>query len=103
MYAPPAKASTSLEDPIRIADWIELNLLTQETSVVSIDDATSAIATDPPDASATSEHRQDYPDDLGDLDPVELREGYWEEAGARPSLHSPSWHSELVVYMTGIR
>ena len=80
MYARPSQASTSSEETIQVADWIELNLLTEEEHFVSVADATAAIAADPPDDSTTSEHRLDYPDSLENLDPQDLNAGYWQQA-----------------------
>ena len=80
MYARPSRVTTSPEETIQIADWIELNVLTGEEPSVSIADVTSKIAADPPDDSKTSEHRLDYPDVLEDLDPPDLHTGYWQQA-----------------------
>ena len=80
MYARPSQAATSSQEPIQIADWVELNILTNEEPSVSVADVTSAIAADPPDDSTTSEHRLDYPDGLEDLDPPDLNTGYWQDA-----------------------
>ena len=80
MYARPSQATSSSEETIQIADWIELNVLTEEEPSVSVADVTAMIAEDPPDDSTTSEHRLDYPDSLEDLDPTDLNTGYWQEA-----------------------
>ena len=65
MYQRPQLATTSDQDSIRWADWIELNVLTQEENSLSIEDVTATIAKDPPDNSGSSEHRLDYDDDYG--------------------------------------
>ena len=86
MYEPPKQAAISAEEPIRMADWIELNLLTQEESSVSVSDVTANIAGDPPDESATSEHRDDFPEDPEDPDPSTLNTGYWQAAETAAEL-----------------
>ncbi len=80
MYARPSRATTSSEETIQIADWIELNVLTEEESAVSLAEVTAMIAADPPDDSTTSEHRLDYPAGLEDLDRADMSPGYWEQA-----------------------
>ena len=80
MYSPPSYATTSFEGTIQVADWIELNLLTEEEHAVSIADVTATIAAGPPDDSRTSEHRLDYPDSLENLEPQDLSTGYWQQA-----------------------
>ena len=86
MYARPSQAPTSFEEPIQIADWIELNVLTNEEPSVSVADVTATIAADPPDDSTTSEHRLDYPDGLEDLGPPDLNPGYWQQAEHKAEL-----------------
>ena len=81
MYALPTKGDTTREDAIRLADWIELNVLTDEERSVSVDELTDAIAEEPPDDSSISEHRQDYA--LGaeqELDADNQPEGFWQRA-----------------------
>lgn len=76
----PGKTSSEEEESIRIADWIELNLLTNEEPSVSVAEITAIIAADPLDDSKAAEHRFDYPDDLDDLDPPNEHAGYWQQA-----------------------
>lgn len=80
MYARPSQAATPSEETIRLADWIELNLLTQEELIISVANVTAMIAADPLDDSTTSEHRLEYPESLEDLDPTDLTSGYWQQA-----------------------
>ena len=80
MFQRPFRATNGKQDPIRWADWIELNVLTDEVPSVSIGELTAAIAEDPPDHSVASEHRLDYPDSSGELDPPTLHIGYWQDA-----------------------
>lgn len=80
MYERPPQTTTPSEETIQIADWIELNVLTNEEPIVSVADVTAVIAADPLDNSRTSEHRLDYPDSLGDLDPTDVNSGYWQQA-----------------------
>lgn len=86
MYAPPALAATEYETSIRIADWVELNLLTQEELLISVNDVTDALAEIPLDDSTANEHRQEYAEDSEDLDPDQLRDGYWQIAEAHTEL-----------------
>ena len=78
MLKPPPLADASFQDPVRLADWIEINLLTNEEKVVSILDVTDELADTPTDQSADTEMRFDN-------DPQVTREGqiktgYWESA-----------------------
>ena len=80
MYLSPLPAEEDPIDSIRVADWIELNLLTGEEESISSDSATRAMAERPPDDSSTGEHRQEYSDNPEDLDSSELHDGYWRDA-----------------------
>ena len=80
MYQRPVQATSSHQDFIRWADWIELNVLTQEEPTLSMGAVTASIAEDPPDDSTASEYRLDYSDSSGDLDPATLHNGYWQNA-----------------------
>ena len=79
MYAPPVPSETT-ESPIRIADWIELNLVTREEELISQTSVIDALTEAPPDDAAVSEHREEYAFDPEDLDPDELTDGYWKDA-----------------------
>ena len=57
MFAPPKPGAESYQDPIRLADWIEINLLLGEKKIVSVTDVTDEIAGDPPDDANESERR----------------------------------------------
>ena len=65
MFAPPPPADHPLHVPIRLADWVELNLLTEEEEVMSVDSVTAELAGGPPDVADDSETRspRDDPDD----------------------------------------
>ena len=80
MFARPSQATTGSGEAIQVADWIELNVLTDEEPSVSVADVTATIAADPPDDSTASEHRLDYPDNPESLDPPDLNTGYWQRA-----------------------
>ena len=80
MYAPPSPARVDCEAPIRVADWIELNLLTAEEPVLSVTGVTQVVAGEPPDDSADSEHRNDYSEDAEDANPAQQQEGFWQLA-----------------------
>ena len=78
MFQPPPIANDILQDPIRLADWVELNLLTGEEFVMSVDSVTAELAGDPPDEAVDSESRSPYDDPQ---DPNgQLRLGYWNVA-----------------------
>ena len=80
MYEPPAPGGESREDSIRVADWIELNLLTNKEPLLSIAGVTQALAGMPLDDSTASEHRLEFSDSSDPLDASETEEGYWEAA-----------------------
>ena len=80
MYETPRQGANPAEDYVRIADWIELNLVTARASVVSITDVAAAVASVPPDDSQVSQHRQDYSEYSEDDDPLETQPGYWQQA-----------------------
>ena len=48
MYQPPELTRNISHYPIRIADWIELNLITEEESSLSVDSVTDELADSPP-------------------------------------------------------
>ena len=72
MFAPPTPGVETLQDPIRLSDWVELNLLLEEEQTVSATDVTGEIADAPPDDSDDSERRFSG----GNQHDV----GYWESA-----------------------
>ena len=59
MFTPPPDAprTDTARDPIRLADWIELNLLADEESVMSVDSMIAELAACPPDDADDSEVR----------------------------------------------
>ena len=79
MYAPPPLAHDPSHEPIRLADWVELNLLTEEESAVSLTSLTGELVDFPPDDADDSEQRsaqdQEYSRDDG-----QIRTGFWDEA-----------------------
>lgn len=62
MFAPPPLGDQVSHDPVRIADWVELNLLTDEESIVSMTSVTDELASIPPDDSRASESWFEYED-----------------------------------------
>lgn len=82
MYSLPTPPTTPSEVSIRIADWIELNLLTGEEPLLSVDTVANAIAEVPPDDSASGEHRQEYSTNPENLEGTDYRDGYWQMAEA---------------------
>lgn len=60
------------EDPIRLADWVELNLLLDEELTVSVTNITDELSDTPPDDAASSERRFAGDD--------QQPSGYWESA-----------------------
>ena len=78
MYQPPELTRNISHYPIRIADWIELNLITEEESSLSVDSVTDELADSPPDDADSSETRSgfDYDDNGG----FSLVPGYWDTA-----------------------
>ncbi len=65
MFAPPRPGDQPFHDAVRLADWVELNLLMEEEASLSIADVTDELADIPPDDSDDSERRSS---------------GYWESA-----------------------
>ena len=104
MYAPPPLGHASSEETvgseqsIRIADWVELNLMTEEEPSVSVADVTAMIAADPPDQSAASEHRLDYPESIDDPDSSELHAGYWQQAEETAELAFAELHQRSIWF-----
>ena len=74
MFTPPQLGDEPFHDPIRLADWVELNLLLEEESSVSVTDVTDQLADTPPDDAEDSERRFAQEDD------GQVRLGYWELA-----------------------
>ena len=72
MFAPPKPGAESYQDAIRLADWIEINLLLGEEKIVSVTDVTDEIAGDPPDDANESERRFSSGNQRED--------GFWESA-----------------------
>lgn len=79
MFAPPPLVDRSFHDPIRLADWVELNLLMEEESIVSITSVTDELAAIPPDDARDSESRFDY-ENPQSSDDEEMRPGFRETA-----------------------
>ena len=82
MFAVPELALDPAHDPIRLADWVELNLLMGEEAVMSVVEVTNRLAGIPPDDSADSERRFSYTDG-SDANPDETMSGFWETAEDR--------------------
>ena len=60
MFAPPPTGDEPFHNPIRLADWVELNLLMEEELSVSVTDLTDELASTPPDDAGDSERRTGY-------------------------------------------
>ena len=65
--------------PIRLADWVEINLVTQEEAGISVTSVAMELAGPPPDHSDDSEQRADQ-DAESSRDDNQARTGYWEAA-----------------------
>ena len=63
MFALPPPAADAGADHIRLADWVEINLVIGEEPVVSITDVSARRAADPPDQADDSEIREEFWDD----------------------------------------
>jgi len=72
MFATPLPGLHPSEDPIRLADWVELNLLLDEELTVSVTSITDELSDTPPDDAASSERRFSGED--------QESPGYWESA-----------------------
>ena len=57
MFAPPQLAEDYLHDPIRLGDWVEINLLLEEEASVSVTGVADELADIPPDDSSVSERK----------------------------------------------
>ena len=79
MFAPPPLSDKITDDPIRLADWVELNLLLDEEPVVSITSLTDELSSIPPDDARESESRFEY-EDPETTDDGEMSPGYRETA-----------------------
>ena len=95
MYAPPAHPREYGEAPIRVADWIEVNLLTAEEPLLSVTSVAQAMVADPPDKSAQGEHRNDYSEDLGN---EQEEEGYWQTANFIAEMAFKELRNRAVSY-----
>ena len=82
MFAVPELALDPAHDPIRLADWVELNLLMDEEAVMSVVEVTDRLAGIPPDDSGDSERRFSYTNG-SDANPDETMSGFWEAAEDR--------------------
>ena len=86
MFAPPPLGDKSSHDAIRLADWVELNLLMEEEPIVSATDVTDELADIPPDDASDSERRFAYHDPQVAYDDPRagydgrMRPGFWESA-----------------------
>ena len=78
MFALPQLVARHEHDPIRLADWVELNLLVNEEAVVSVVQVTDELADIPPDDSSDSERR--FSPDEGTDAGSDGSRGFWEIA-----------------------
>ena len=74
MFELPPLEDDPSHDPVRVADWVELNLLLEEVGSISVTAVTDELTETPPDDSEHSERRFEG-------DTPEQR-GYWETAEA---------------------
>lgn len=79
MISTPPLGEGPSSDPIRLADWVEANLMTGEEDVVSVSSLADALGDVPPDDSDESEQRNDQEGD-SDRDDNEPRHGFWGDA-----------------------
>lgn len=79
MYPTPPLGDDANSDPIRLADWVESNVMTEEEDVISVSSVADALGDIPPDDSAASEQRNDQDGD-SERDDNEPRHGYWGDA-----------------------
>lgn len=77
MYTPPPFHSDPILEKIRLADWMEINLLLEEETKVSKTDVIDELVQIPPDSAKDSENRFEYEDSLM-ADDDSLRTGFWE-------------------------
>ena len=79
MFAPPPPGDSHSDDPVRLADWVEINLLTGEETSVSMTSLADELVSIPPDDARDSESRFEY-DVLESSDEISGRAGYREAA-----------------------
>ena len=93
MFAPPTRASNADHDRVRLADWIELNLLADEEEFMSMDSVTAELAGGPPDIGDDSEVRSPR-EDPHDPDGATLP-GHWNtlEDGTAGAFRELSWRA----------
>ena len=60
MFALPTLGTDQRQDHVRVADWVELNLVTEEEPLYSVDDVLAVLAADPQDAADDSELRDRF-------------------------------------------
>ncbi|MCY4625484.1 MAG: hypothetical protein OXC99_10865 [Chloroflexi bacterium] len=70
MFELPPLRNDPKHDAIRLADWVEVNLIMYEAQYLSVIDVTDEVARTPPDNSDDSENRGS--------DEAEFKSGYWE-------------------------
>ena len=95
MYLRPNTVLSELEEPIRTADWIELNLLTHEESSISLNELIANIAQDPPDESIDSEYREEYSENPEISDTSSFKSGYWQKAESLAELTFSELHHRV--------
>ncbi len=75
MFTPPPLGGEPSHDAIRLADWVEINLLMEEQPIVSATDITAELAGVPPDDARDSERRFAGDDSASALH--QPRPGFW--------------------------
>ena len=94
MFKIPPLSENESEDITRLADWVELNLLTEEEPIASVTSIADELAEIPPDDSDESEQRN-LQDDPSDRDDGEIRNGYWENADKKAEAAFGELNSRL--------
>ena len=79
MFKPPPLTDDESNDPVCLADWVELNLLAGDVSTVSVLDVINELTEIPPDDSDESERRFER-EEFGQIDSQEITSGYWKSA-----------------------
>ena len=90
MFALPPLADEQSQDAIRLADWVELNLLVGEEVAISVAGIASELAGTPPDDSAHSENREQFWNEA-----EEQAEGAFAELAQRATWLNSSYPLEI--------
>ena len=88
MFTLPMDDREPLHDRIRLADWVELNLIMEKVTVVSSMNVADELVNTPPDNARASEDRSEY-EDPEVIDDGQTQPGFWvtAEAQATSAFH----------------